>query len=61
MQNKFYEKLENFIDDILYDTQTELGIISGDISPLLALEFEQRLEALTETMNKIIVNQKCAK
>lgn len=57
----FKEMINNAIDDKITDLfialHDEMGITSGDVSPLDMFELEQAQNALAGIVNRIIINQ----
>ena len=50
--------LESKIESIFLECQNAIGIKSGDISPLDALQLEQKEKELAELITEIIFQQK---
>ena len=50
--------LESKVEDIFIDCQNAMNIKSGDISPLDALQLEQKEKELAELITEIIFQQK---
>lgn len=57
----FKEMINNAIDDKITDLfiglQNDLGITSGDVSPLDMYELKKAQNALADIVNRIIINQ----
>ena len=58
MKDKVIKLLEEKVNDIFFEMQEELGIESGDITPLGVLELDKRTEELAEIITLVLENQK---
>ena len=52
------EHLDDFINDLFFKIQVAEDIKTGDISPDLLFELDEKIEALTDTINKVLAYQK---
>lgn len=57
MKEKILEDLRAATDEIFLEWQAKLHVMSGDVSPMNGLAFDQALERLTDVMVDIINNQ----
>ena len=57
LNDSIYEMLNDSVTDIFATLQDCLGITSGDISPLLALQLEEKTRSLAEVIAASITFQ----
>lgn len=58
MKEKIYELLVDKVTDIFIEIQNELGIVSGDIEPLLHLAICDKEDELADLIAVAIENQR---
>ena len=58
LRNEIIAKLDDHIEQIFIELQTELGIEDGDISPYDSLELEYVVKELSARMEIILLKQK---
>ena len=58
MKEKILELLDEKVNEIFFEMQTELNIEYGDIEPLLALHLDELQEKLAEHIEKVLIYQK---
>ena len=51
------EQIENAITEIFIAEQEKRGILSGDCEPLLALDLDDKMDALAEVIEVILKHQ----
>ena len=57
LSDSIYEMLDDSVSDIFVTLQERLGITSGDISPLLALQLEEKTRNLADVIAASITFQ----
>lgn len=57
LSDSIYEMLDDSVNDIFVTLQDRLGITSGDISPLLALQLEEKTRSLADVIAASITFQ----
>lgn len=60
MRNKIKDLLDEKVNEIFIECQSEMGIVSGDITPEMALRLDEELDKLTEMIRDILGMQKGA-
>ena len=55
MKEKITQMLDEKINEVFYDLQTEYGIESGDVEPFDAVWLDKYTEQLAEHIEKIIL------
>lgn len=58
MRDKIKGMLNDKVNEIFIEYQSEMGIISGDITPEMALRLDEELDKLTEMIRDILGMQK---
>ncbi|MEE3484585.1 MAG: hypothetical protein VZQ98_09730 [Bacteroidales bacterium] len=60
-KNTIKDMLENKVNEIFLEFQKELNILSGDIEPMDAVNLDNSMDALVESIYAVLVNQwRCA-
>lgn len=60
MRDKIKDLLDEKVNEIFIECQSEMGIVSGDITPEMALRLDEELDKLTEMIRDILGMQKGA-
>lgn len=60
MRDKIKNLLDEKVNEIFIECQSEMGIVSGDITPEMALRLDEELDKLTEMIRDILGMQKGA-
>ena len=60
MRDKIKDLLEENVNKVLLEMQSELGIEDGGVEPLMALRLDEELDKLTEMIRDILGMQKKA-
>ena len=60
MRDKIKDLLEEKVNEVFIECQSEMGIVSGDITPEMALRLDEELDKLTEMIRDILGMQKGA-
>lgn len=60
MRDKIKDLLDDKVNEIFIECQSEMGIVSGDITPEMALRLDEELDKLTEMIRDILGMQKGA-
>lgn len=58
MRDKIKGMLDDKVNEIFIECQSEMGITSGDITPEMALRLDEELDKLTEMIRDILGMQK---
>lgn len=58
MRDKIKDLLDDKVNEIFIECQSEMGIVSGDITPEMALRLDEELDKLTEMIRDILGMQK---
>ena len=60
MRDKIKDLLDEKVNEVFIECQSEMGIVSGDIAPEMALRLDEELDKLTEMIRDILGMQKGA-
>ena len=60
MRDKIKDLLDEKVNEVFIECQSEMGIVSGDITPEMALRLDEELDKLTEMIRDILGMQKGA-
>lgn len=60
MRDKIKDLLDEKVNEVFIECQSEMGIVSGDITPEMALRLDEELDKLTEMIRDILGMQKRA-
>lgn len=60
MRDKIKDLLDEKVNEVFIECQSEMGIVSGDIIPEMALRLDEELDKLTEMIRDILGMQKGA-
>lgn len=60
MRDKIKGMLDEKVNEVFEEMQSELGIEHGDIEPMMALRLDEELDRLTEMIRDVLGMQKGA-
>lgn len=58
MKDKIKDMLDEKVNEIFIECQSEMGIVSGDIAPEMELRLDEELDKLTKMIRDILGMQK---